>query len=211
MPHSEEVAAEILDPYMDHFGRIFPTAWDGWERFGRTNPDLRLQLTKSARAMLLNNFAASAAEEIFAGMGPEIVLTDKPGFLLIVVESQLHVRLKKYRSRDGQTSGIPTDQREFFEAQQPICAFPEATNCVHGYVLKGDASGYAETMITCKTKKVMHWSIPVPMVAAGANVTELPTSIPDSGEVAEPGIKSTMLEEEAEEEIEDTEEGGIGD
>ncbi|HEX4730493.1 MAG TPA: hypothetical protein VH299_04455 [Solirubrobacterales bacterium] len=209
MPHSEDVATQLLDPYLDMFGRIFPTAWESWERFGEMTPDLRLQVCPRTRATMLNNFAAHAAEEIFEGMGPEIVLTDQPGFLLIIVDSKLHVRLKKYRSRKGQTSGIPTDQRELFESQQPLIGFPDASNCVHGYILKRDVSGFAETMITCKTKKVMHWSIDVPMIEAGANVTELPTT-PSSGEAAEPGISSTMLEEDAEETDQDAEDGGIG-
>lgn len=199
MPHSEDIAAQMLDPYMEMFGRIFPTAWERWERFGEMTPDLRLQACPRTRASMLNNFAAHAAEEIFDGMGPEIVLTDLPGFLLIIVDSKLHVRLKKYRDRNGQTSGIPTGQREIFESQQPIIGFPDASNCVHGYVLKPDASGVSETMITCKTKKVMHWSIDVPMIEGdSAEITELHAARPGGGEAAEPGISSTMLDEDVE-------------
>jgi hypothetical protein len=201
MPHLEDEAKRLLDPYMVLFGQIFPTAWERWERFGESTPDLRLQVTSSTRASMLNNFGASAAEEIFGDTGPEIVLTDQPGFLLVVVESKLHVRLKKYRGRTCQTSGIPTDQRKMFESQQPLIGFPEASNCVLGYILKPDASGISETSITCKTKEVMHWKFEVPMIGSGENVEELPT--PLRKEATEPDISSTMTEES-------TEEGGIG-
>lgn len=199
MPHSKAEAEKLLDPYMERFGRIFPTAWERWERFGESTPDLRLQVCPRTRASMLNNFGAHAAEEIFADMGPEIVLTDQPGFLLVIVESKLHVRLKKYRGRTCQTSGIPTDQRKLFENQKPLIGFPEASNCVHGYVLKQDASGFSETAIKCSTGKVLHWKFDVPLIGTG-KVEELPRR---TKEVAEPGISSTMLDEDAEE-------GGIG-
>lgn len=204
MPHSEAEADQILEPYKRLFGQIFPVAWEGWERFGESNPDLRLMVNATTRANMLNNFGASAAQEIFADLGPEIVLTDRPGFLLIIVESKLHVRLKKYRGRTCQTSGIPTKQQQEFELQQPtISGFPEASNCVLGYNLKSDASYFAETSISCKTKKRLHWKIDVPMIEAGANVEEFPTQHRDESKSAEPGISSTMIDEQAEE-------GGIG-
>jgi hypothetical protein len=88
-----------------------------------------------------------------------------------------------------------------FEAQQPtLTNFPEASNCVHGYVLKKDASGYAETTIKCSTDKVLHWSIDVPLVESG-KVQELPTRTTD---VVEPGISSTLTVDEH------AEQGGIG-
>lgn len=203
MPHSEDEAKEILEPYMHLFGQIFPTAWERWERFGESTPDLRLQVCPRTRATMLNDFGANAALEIFAGTGPEIVLTDQPGFLLIIVKSKLHVRLKKYRGRTCQTSGIPTGQRELYESQKPLPGFPEASNCVFGYVLKNDVSGFAETPLSCKTKKVMHWKIDVPMIEAGDNVAEFPPARHEEGKRAEPGISSTMTDEQADE-------GGIG-
>jgi hypothetical protein len=200
MPHSEDAAKQLLDPYMARFGQIFPTAWERWERFGESTPDLRLQVNATTRANMLNNFAASAAQEIFTDTGPEIVLTDQPRFLLIIVRSQLHVRLKKFRGSSCQTSGIQTGQREMFEAQQPLTGFPDASNCVLGYILKKDASGIAETLISCATKNALHWKLEVPMIATSENVEELVT--PLRKEVATPGISSTMPER--------AKEGGIG-
>jgi hypothetical protein len=203
MPHSEDAAKKLLDPYMGLFGQVFPTAWKRWERFGESTPDLRLQVNASTRAMMLNNFGASAAHEIFADMGPEIVLTEQPGFLLVIVHSELHVRLKKFRGRTCETSGIPTDQRELFETQQPLIGFPEVSNCVLGYVLKRDVSGISETLISCKTKEISHWKFKVPMIGTSDKVEALPLR-PRKEDAAQPGISSTMIDERADEE------GGIG-
>ena len=200
MPHSEAEAEAILSPYMDQLGKVFPAAWDTWEEFGEKMPQARLQVSKRSRASMLNDFGASAAEEIFRDT--DVVLTDQPGFLLMTFDSKLNVRLKKYRGRTCRTSGIATTQREMFEMQQPtLTGFPEASNCILGYVLKQDASGYLETPITCSTGKVQHWKIGVPLVDASQTVEELPTR---SKDVVEPGISSTLTDDER------TEEGGIG-
>lgn len=151
---------------------------------------------------MINDFAASAAEGIFADMGPEVVLTDQPKFLLVIFNSELHVRLKKYRGRTCQTSGIPTGQRELYEEQETLPGFPEASNCVHGYVLKTDGSGYAETAIKCSTGKTLHWKIDVPQIERGAVVEDLRAPTSDS---PEPGISSTIEEQDR------AENGGIGD
>ncbi len=199
MPHSEDEAKAILDPYMDPLGRIFPVAWSKWEEFGEKMPEVRLTVSRRSRASLLNDFGATAAEEIFRDTN--VVLTDQPGFLLMIFDSKLHVRLKKYRGRTCQTSSIPTDQSELYNAQQPLIGFPEASNCVHGYVLKADASGFAETAIKCSTDKKLHWKINVPQVSEGKAVEQLPAR---GADVVEPGISSTLTDDER------TEEGGIG-
>jgi hypothetical protein len=200
MPHSKAEAEAVLAPYMDQLGQIFPAAWDMWEEFGEKMPQARLQISKRSRASMLNDFAASAAEEVLGGT--EVVLTDQPGFLLMIFDSKLHVRLKKYRSRTCQTSGIATTQREMFEMQQPtLTGFPEASNCVLGYVLKQDASGYLETPIKCSTGKALHWKLDVPLIERGKVVEHLPAH---TGDVVEPGISSTLRDDER------TEEGGVG-
>ncbi len=189
---------------MGQLAEIFPRAWERWEEFGKACPDLRLSLSARSRASMVNDFGATIAEELFTGTSG-VVLTDQPGFLLVTFDSKLNVRLKKYRGRGCQTSGIPTSQREFFEMQQPtLTGFPEASNCVHGYVLKRDASGLEETAIKCSTGKVLHWKIDVPMGSegeVGGDVEHL--SPPPSSGPPEPGISSAFEDEE-------TEEGGIG-
>jgi hypothetical protein len=201
MPHSRQAAEEILDPHMGALSEVFPRAWDSWEQFGAAAPELRLQVCTRTRATMLNNFAAHAAEDVFAGT-PGVVLTDQPKFLLIVFDSELHVRLKKYRGRSCQTSGIPTKQRKLFETQQPLTNFPDATNCVHGYVLKPDASGFAETAITCKTGTHLHWKIDIPLGGEGGVLLDRPET--PSGPLPEPGISSTIEDQDQ------AEEGGIG-
>ena len=155
---------------------------------------------------MINDFAATIAEEVLVD-APGVVLTDQPGFLLAIFDSKLNVRLKKYRGRGCQTSGIPTTQRELFELQQPtLTGFPESSNCVHGYVLKGDASGFEETAIKCSTGNFLHWKIDVPMGGegeAGGQIEHL--SPPPSGGLPEPGISSAFEDQD-----EEAEEGGIG-
>ena len=201
MPHSEDAAGAILRPHMDKLGGIFPSAWDRWEEFGESAPELRMQICPRTRASMLNNFAAKAAEAAFADMGPEVVLTDQPGFLLMIFESELHVRLKKYRGRTCRTSGILTGQRKLYEGQQPLRGFPRATNCVHGYVLKPDVSGYSETAIKCSTGKTLHWKLNVPLIEQGTVLEHRPAPTAD---VAEPGISSTLKDDDR------AENGGIG-
>ncbi len=205
MPHSKQDAQEILDPHMDKLGEIFPTAWDRWEEFGEAAPELRLEVCPRTRSSMLSNFATNAAKKIFAGMGPEVVLTDQPGFLLVIFQSKLHVRLKKYRGGGlYQTHGIPTDQQKLYEAQQsPLPGFPEASNCVHGYVLKADNSYYRETTIKCSTGKRLHWTIDIPLEEATV-VEHRPAQAPPapSRDIVAPGLSSKI--------IPDTEEGEVG-
>jgi hypothetical protein len=202
MPHSQQEAEAILEPYMGRIEQIYPKAWERWEELGTVLPETRLQICPRSRASLLNNFGATVAEELFADMAPNVILTDQPRFLLLIFESKLHLRLKKYRNKTYQTSGIPTDQRNQFEYQQPLTGFPEATNCVHGYVLKGDASGYAETAIRCATGNQFHWKIDVPMGGEGGQVVE--HRQPPTGDQPQPGISSTHDDQEQ------AKEGGIG-
>jgi hypothetical protein len=200
VPHTETEAESILTPYMDRLGKVFPAAWDLWEEYGETMPGARLQTSLRSRASLLNDFSVAAAEEIFRDT--DVVLTDQPGFLLMVFDSKLHVRLKKFRGRTCRTSGIPTTQRQLFESQQPmLTSFPEMSNCVFGYVLKPDASGYLETPIKCSTGKILHWKIDVPLPAAG-KVEELEKP---RREASAPSLSSTLTDDER------AEEGGISD
>jgi hypothetical protein len=200
MPHSQDEAQEILEPHMTKLGEIFPTAWDRWEEFGKAAPELRLEVCPRTRSSMLSNFATNAAEKILAGRS-EVVLTDQPGFLLMIFQSKLHVRLKKYRGGGlYQTHGIPTDQQKLYEGQQPLPGFPEASNCVHGYVLKADNSYYRETTIRCSTEKRLHWTIDVPLLEQRGTVEQLPAS---SEGIVPPGLSSTIKEDKAEE-------GGIG-
>lgn len=201
MPHSEDEAKAILDPYMDQLGRVFPTAWAKWEEFGESSPELRLEACPRTKASMLNNFAAKAAEAAFADMGPEVVLTTKPRFLLMVFRSELHLRLKKYRGSTLRTSGIETGQQQMFEGQQPLTGMPEATNLVHGYVLKNDGSGIAETAIRCATGNVVHWKIDVPLLGKAVVLDHKQAA---TSEPVEPGISSKLTDDER------AEEGGIG-
>jgi len=201
MPHSKQAAEEILDPHMDKLAEIFPAAWERWEEFGKAAPEVRLEVCPRTRSSMLSNFATNAAEKVFAGRGPEVVLTDQPGFLLMIFESKLHVRLKKYRSGGTyQAYGIPTEQQQLYEAQQPLTGFPEASNCVHGYILKTDNSYYRETTIRCATGKRLHWTIDVPLLEQRGTVEQLPAS---SADIVPPDLSSTIKEKKAEE-------GGIG-
>jgi hypothetical protein len=201
MPHSQQEAEATFSPYMEPLSMIFPRAWQGWEDYGRLLPERRLQTSLRSRASLLNDFAAAAAEEIFADY-PEVVLTDQPGFLLMIFDSKLHLRLKKYKGRTCQTSGIPTDQRNLFENQQPLTGFPEATNCVHGYLLKSDASYFAETAIKCSVGERLLWKIDVPLGDEGEGRVVEHRPAP-SGPLPEPGISSTIEDQDQ------AEEGGI--
>jgi hypothetical protein len=207
MPHSKQNADEILAPHMDRLGKVFPTAWERWEQYGEAAPELRLQTCPRSQASLLSNFATYSAEELFADMAPEVVLTHQPGFLLMIFQSKLHVRLKKFRGAGSYlTSGIPTTQHDLFEMQQPtITGFPEASNCVHGYVLKADNSYFRETTIRCSTGKRLHWTIEVPLLEKGEVIEHRPAqALPaQDRDIVSPGLSSTIMDDR-------TEEGEVG-
>jgi hypothetical protein len=201
--HSQEEAEAILTPHMGQIAQIYPRAWKRWEELGEVLPETRMQICPRSRASLLNNFGAAIAEELFADRSPQVILTTQPRFLLVVFDSKLHLRLKMYRDKTYKTSGIKTNQRQQFEYQQPLTGFPDATNCVHGYVLKTDGSGYAETAIRCATGDQVHWKIDVPMGDEGGGqvVEHRP---PPTGDLPQPGISS------ADDDQEQANEGGIG-
>jgi hypothetical protein len=209
---SQSAAEAILEPHLDLLSGVFPVAWEEWERFGEVAPQQRIQVCRRTRASMLSNFAATAAELRLGQLSPEVVLTDRPGFLLLVFNSELHVRLKKYRGSSTQTSGIPTTQRQMFQLQQPITGMPEATNLVLGYRLKEDASGIESTSITCSTGTRLHWEIDLPFGGEGQVLEFRPKPsgpLPEAG-APEPGISSTLLAPE-ENENENENEGGVGD
>jgi hypothetical protein len=190
MSHSREAAEMILDPYMDLLGGVFPAAWGRWEDFGETMPDLRLICCKRTRASMISDLAVTEARTVFAGKSPAVALHDGRKFLLIEIDSQLCLRLNKFRDGSRETSGISTYQRRAFDAQEPLTGMPEATNLVLGYELNGDETEMACAAITCRTDGRLNWEIEVPL--PGETVAfNAPAPGPD---VPRPQITSARLD-----------------
>jgi hypothetical protein len=178
MPHSREAAEEILEPYMEALGGVFPAAWGRWEDFGESMPDLRMVCCKRTRASMISNLAVTEARAIFADKTPSVALHDRRKFLLVEFESQLCLRLNKFRDGSRETSGISTYQRRAFEAQEPLTGMPEATNLVMGYELNGDETELACAAITCRTNGRLNWEIEVPL-PGGTVAFNVPAAGPD--------------------------------
>lgn len=188
--HSREEAAKILDPYMPLLAEPFPVAWDRWEALGRDFPEVQTQLTPRARANVIYDTAASRARTIFSGLAPKVTVQDTHGFLLLVFEGELHVRLKKFRNGSLAVSGIPTQQQLDFATQQPLPGMPRATNLILGYQLDALQTAIGRIAVTCSTGSARHWTLDVPM--AGGAVAQLPR--PQG--VTPPSIRSKRDEED---------------
>jgi hypothetical protein len=125
-----------------------------------------------------------------------VVLHDQRKFLLIEIDGQLCVRLNKFRDGGRETGGIHTQQRQAFDAQQPLTGMPEATNLVLGYELNADQTDIACTAITCRTHGKLNWEIPVPLPGEMI-VLETPAPAVD---VPRPQIASARQDQEKAEE-----------
>jgi hypothetical protein len=187
MPHAQDTTEEILAPHMEALGGLFPAAWERWERFGEEMPDLRVVCCKRTRASMISNFAVTEARTAFASQSPSILLHDLRKFLLIEFDSQLCLRLKKFRAGGRQTSGIHTRQKRAFEAQEPLTGMPETTNLVLGYDLNAEETDIAAAAITCRTNGKLHWEIEVPLPGEIVPI-EASTPRPD---IPSPQITST--------------------
>lgn len=177
MHHSRDAAEQILQPHLPALARVFPEAWNRWVQFGEDYPDYRVQLCKRTRATMVHDTAAAAARREFGGMAPNVTLHESCGFLLIDFDSQLYMRLKKYRDANGlRTSGIPTGQQQAFEAQEALTGMPKCTNIVLGYVPNALGTQLAYTAITCSTKGRMNWilDVPIPDVGGGDVISTPP-------------------------------------
>jgi hypothetical protein len=161
--HSREDAEDILGPHLEDLGIIFPAAWNGWESLGEKAPELRMLCGKRSRASLVSDFAVDKAGSVFAGRSPSVILRDGRKFLLLEFDSQLCVRLNKFRSGTRQMGGIHTRQRQAFAAQEPLTGMPESTNLVLGYDLNADETEIASVAITCSTNNSLNWEIDVPL------------------------------------------------
>ncbi len=191
---SRDVAETILEPYMPLFGEPFPAAWAKWKRFGEEYPDLRRHQTPRTRASAIHDWASERAETVLQGMAPDVTLHRVHGFLLIVVEGQLHIRLKKFRS-GLRTSGIATGQQQAFADQRPLSGMPEATNLVLGYELNVFQTEIARLAITCSIGERVRWAIEIPEPGGGVVVEPAP----QPQEPKSPSIRSTRDREEGRE------------
>jgi hypothetical protein len=163
MTHSKEAAEAILTPHLDTLGELFPAAWRQWEEMGEEAPGARMQFCRRTRATVLHNFASMTARASFDGMAPDVTLHDAHGFLLLGFDSQLYLRLKKFRGSTRRTSGIRTRQQQLFASQEPLIGMPESTNLVLGYSVNGDGTELASTAITCTEEGRLHWEIEIPL------------------------------------------------
>lgn len=192
MPHSKDAAEDILAPHMEMLGALYPAAWRQWEEMGENMPGARIQFCKRTRATVIYDFASMAARTNFEAMGPDVTLHDAYGFLLVGFNSELYLRLKKFRDGTRRTSGIKTRQQKLFAAQEPLTGMPESTNLVLGYTVNGDGTEISSTAITCSTHGRLNWEIEIPLPGQ-AVVMEQPSWAPDP---SEPQISSTLQDRE---------------
>jgi hypothetical protein len=161
--HSKEQAEQILNPYLSLLAEPFTVAWDRWHGLRAAYPEVQRHLTPRARASIIYDCAAARARTIFSGLAPAVTLTDAYGFLLISFESQLHMRLKKFRNGGLSTSGISTQQRLAFEGQQMILSnFPMSTTVVLGYSLNQLQTEIERVAVKCSTYGKLNWVLDVP-------------------------------------------------
>lgn len=197
--HSRDSAEAILGPHLPRLATLFPEAWDRWVQFGIDYPEYRIQFCKRTRATMLHDSAAAAARREFDGKGPDVTLHEAFGFLLIGFDSQLYVRLKKFRDTTRlQTSGIPTGQQQAFAAQEPLTGMPECTNLVLGYAPNSLGTELAQMAITCSTKGRLNWVLDVPIPESGGGAVVV-TPAPDRGPQG-PSLTSTIRKKEKEDE-----------
>lgn len=190
--HTRDEASKILDTHMSLLGEPFTVAWGRWLELQELAPELQRHLTPRARANVVYDAAAARATTIFSGMAPDVTVHDAHGFLLLVFEGQLHLRLKKFRNGGLTTSGIPTQQQLDFAAQQPLPGMPKATNVVLGYQLDAFQTRIERMAITCSTLGKRHWLLDVPQ-PGGAVVQPIK---PEG--ITPPTIRSKREEEETE-------------
>jgi len=173
--HTQEEAAEILEPFIDPLAELWPAAWGRWTRLGEDYPEAHVHLSARARASLLYDWAAARARTLFSGQEPSVRFEEAYGFLLICIEDHLYLRLKKFRNGTLTSCGIPTRQNRLFAAQEPLPGMPKATNLVLGYQLDPFQTGIERVAVSCSLFNRVMWSLDLP-APGGAVVIKHPAA-----------------------------------
>lgn len=190
---SVDEAQRILgEEHKERFRSCFAEAWRRWSDL--TAKD-RKDLCARSRASIIYDFAATQAVEEFEGVAGVAVVDqrDNGGYLSLVFDDTVVVRLKKFRDDGFGTCGIATEQQQRFAIQEPpLLGFPTIGNLVVGYLLDELEASISTLAIACSIDGELQWSVDITEPDAGRG--NLPRPMRDGGPSG-PKIRSTSDEQ----------------
>ena len=139
LPEREKVAADL--PEMAEFR---PAMLDAWNRWRALDAKARVDLTGSARAIIMHDFIIA---EVAKRLGDTATLHDK-AFLKVFAIRGYSIRFKKHDvelvSRNQETKQVRA-----FMGQMPLDGIPTMYNLEVGYVLDGLGTEVVSTNLVC--------------------------------------------------------------
>jgi hypothetical protein len=159
----QDDAETLLEPYLAEVRECYNHAWEAWETFGETLPNIRRALSPSARARFIYDMTTDHARRVFGDPDRDgvRVLTVR-GLFVLDIEGIALVRFKKLRP-NLTTSGIPTGQAQLFAYQQQLPGMPlHATKLVAGYLLNPVEDEISRVLITCSVDTRLEWAFEIP-------------------------------------------------
>ncbi len=189
---SEQEAQRIFGE--EHKARFSNCFREAWRRWAALPAEARKDLCARSRASIIYDFAATHAVKEFDGVAGVATVDqrDSGGYLSLVFDDTVVVRLKKFRDEGLGTCGIATQQQQRFAIQEPpLLGFPTTGNLVVGYLLDDLETSISTLAIACSIDGVLQWSIDITKPETGRG--DLPRPIRDGGPSG-PTVRSTSDE-----------------
>lgn len=153
---SKSTATNLLTHHLPTLQRCLHDAWSEWQKLRDEQLARGNELSPTARARIIYDTAVSRARAAFAEI-PEVLVSQKHGFLVLVFGQQVAIRFKKLRN-NLLPSGVRTRQQEMFATQEEIPGIPDpATYLIAGYVLDAAQVRIERLVVTCADGLGLRW------------------------------------------------------
>jgi hypothetical protein len=150
---SQDEAADLLGDHASSLRDCVERAWQRWER----HADFATA-SKRSRASIVYDYITDEVEKAFAKVDG-IRLSWKYGAMRMVVDDSAVIRFKKFRGRRLRTSGISTNARSSFLAQEGVLNGMVVTNLVVGYLLDELELEPAQIAVACPMDSGNLWTL----------------------------------------------------
>lgn len=174
IPQAE--AEPILQPYLQRISDAFSRGAGRWRRFTALMPEDAADISRRGQSNMLYDFISHELEREFRGDRPHVCTDRKAGFLVVIFEGRLALRVKKFKANHMyETSGIRTQQRVMWEQQRlPLVGVDTVTHAVAGYFLDDLRQSLKSVAVACRNGRYLEWVIPVPDMLNGAAGNPMP-------------------------------------
>lgn len=183
---TQQETIALLGPHATTLYECVERAWRRWER----HPDFATA-SKRTRASVVYDYITDEAERAFSDVRG-VRLTWKYGTLRLVIFDTAVIRFKKFRGRRLRTSGISTNARNSFLAQEGTLNGMVVTNLVVGYLLDQLEMEPARIAMTCPLDDGNLWTLDLAGSMSDDHEADVTQISQPSPAVARTTIRSTQ-------------------